>query len=358
VDIFDIARLAGVSRKTVQRVLNDATGVRPETRDKIRRIMEQHDYEPNAAARKLAMKKTNTIGLFIVEDVRLYRLYPDDSYYGAVIGAIISACSKRGYHTLVSIHDMMQVEPIMSLYRQKSIDGGIIISWSNVQALANRLLQAGHIVGAFDLSNVPDTPSACFVPILDNKKGAYSATKALIDGGHRELGIITGNSDNPAAEERLQGFRDAARDNSIPIRDTAIRRGQFTEQSGAAAIHGWVAEGTLPRAIVCSSDAIAYGALQALRELGIRVPEDVSLIGFDDLARSMYCIPPLTTMRVPRVEMAVCLAESLLARIEGMSGSEHADQSGFLSGQHESSPGNECRFEAELIVRGTCKFDT
>ncbi len=355
-DIFDIARLAGVSRKTVQRVLNNAEGVRPATRDKIRRIMEQHDYEPNAAARKLATKKTNTIGLFIVEDVRHYRLYPDDSYYGAVIGAIISACSKRGYHTLVSIHDITQVEPIMSLYRQKSVDGGIIISWSNVQALASRLLQAGHIVGAFDLGNVPDTPSACFVPRLDNRLGGYSAAKALIDGGHRELGIITGDLDNPAAEERLQGFRDAAQEYGIPIPGTAIRIGQFTEQSGEAAIRGWVAEGTLPRAIVCASDAIAYGALQALRELRIRVPEDVSLIGFDDLARSVYCVPPLTTMRVPRVDMAVWLAESLLARIEGASGNERAAVS--ASGHRESSPDNERRFEAELVVRGTCTFDT
>ncbi len=355
-DIFDIARLAGVSRKTVQRVLNDAPGVRPATRDKIRRIMEQHDYEPNAAARKLAAKKTNTIGLFIVEDVRYYRLYPDDSYYGAVIGAIISACSKRDYHTLVSIHDITQVEPIMSLYRQKNIDGGIIISWSNVQALANRLLQAGHIVGAFDRNNVPDSPAACFVPRLDNRQGGYNATKAFIDGGHRELGIITGNSDNPAAEERLQGFLDAARDHGIRIPDAAIRTGQFTEQSGAAAVHGWVAEGTLPRAIFCSSDAIAYGALHALRELQIRVPEDVSVIGYDDLARSMYCLPPLTTMHVPRVEMAVWLAESLLARIEGKSASERAAESSF--GLNRSGPDSERRFEAELVVRETCTFDT
>ena len=362
-DIFDIARLAGVSRKTVQRVLNNAPNVRPATRENIMRIMEQHDYEPNAAARKLATRKTNTIGLFIVQDERLYRLYPDDPYYGAVIGAIVSACSERGYHTLVSIHDIARLEPILSLYRQKNIDGGIIISWSNVQAVVNRVLQAGHLIGAFDAGNVPDSQAACMVPALDNRKGAYRAAKALIDGGHRDLGIIAGNPNNPAAHERLQGYLDAAREHGIGIPDTAIRTGLFTEESGEAAIRGWVSDGTLPRAILCANDAMAYGALEALRELGIRVPDDVSIVGFDDLARSQYCRPPLTTMRIPRVEMAVQLAEALLARIEEQSGDGAAGRrysasatANRRSGRSAAEPAALRRFEPELVVRGTCTF--
>jgi len=342
-DIFDIARLAGVSRKTVQRVLNNAPNVRPATRANIMRIMEQHDYEPNAAARKLATRKTNTIGLFIVQDERFYRLYPDDPYYGAVIGAIVSACSERGYHTLVSIHDIARVEPILSLYRQKNIDGGILISWSNVQAVANRVLQAGHLIGAFDPSNVPDAQAACMVPRLDNRRGAYVAAKALIEAGHRDIGIIAGNPNNPAAHERMQGYLDAAREHGIAIPDAAIRTGLFTEESGEAAIRGWAAGGRLPRAILCSNDAMAYGALEALRQLGIRVPEDVSVIGFDDLPRSRYCWPPLTTMRIPRVEMAVELAQSLLARIEAQSGDDAMPEAGR-------------RFVPELVVRRTCTF--
>jgi len=369
-DIFDIARLAGVSRKTVQRVLNNAPNVRPATRENIMRIMEQHDYEPNAAARKLATRKANTIGLFIVQDERFYRLYPDDPYYGAVIGAIISACSERGYHTLVSIHDIARVEPILSLYRQKNIDGGILISWSNVQAVANRVLQAGHLIGAFDPSNGPDMQAACMVPQLDNRKGAYIAAKALIDGGHRDIGIIAGNPNNPAAHERLQGYLEAAREHGIELQESKVRTGLFTEESGDAAIRSWVQDGTLPRAILCSNDAMAYGALEALRRLGIRVPEEVSVIGFDDLPRSQYCWPPLTTMRIPRVEMAVQLAESLLARIEldgdgAAAGRTHrrvtaVHHASSIAGGPPRGSGSHLAagrsFEPELVVRGTCTF--
>lgn len=344
-DIYDIARLAGVSRKTVQRVLNDAPNVRPSTREKILRIMEEHHYEPNAAARQLAKRKANTIGLFIVQDERHYRLYPDDIYYGVVVGTIISACSKRGFHTLVSILDISNIDPMMSLYRQKSIDGGILISWSDVHDIVEHVTNAGFLLGVFDQNNLPKGCTDLPVPYLDNRKGGYDAGKFLIEAGHRELGIVTGHPGNPSSHERLQGFLEAAEEYGIEVPKSAIYEGGFIEESGGEAIRHWISAKRLPKAIFCSNDLTAYGALKELHKSGIRVPEEVSLIGFDDLSRSEYCHPPLTTMRVPRIDMAYYLTETLLNRIAAKE-----------NGEPEVDGNEEQIFETTLVVRESCNL--
>ena len=317
-DIFDIARIAGVSRKTVQRVLNNSDQVRPETRERIMKIMEEHQYQPNVSARRLVKKKTHTIGLFIIQDPGKDRIYSDDLFYSVVIGAMINACSLRGYKVLVTMTELDDPSPVLKLYREKSIDAGIIISWSNVQGVVDEILSAGFLVGVFDQNNVTHRTPSIPMPLLQNEQGAKEAANHVIHLGHKKIGIITGDEDNRAAMERLNGFQQALNEAGLPVKPKYIYKGRFIEESGRDAVRHWMEKGDLPSAIVCSNDHIAFGALKELKEAGRDVPGDVSLIGFDNILLTEYTSPALSTMNVPRVEMAVALVEELIHRIEGV----------------------------------------
>lgn len=337
-DSFDIARLAGVSRKTVQRVLNNSSQVKPETREKVLRIMEEHRYEPNAAARRLSARKSHTIGLFIVQDASKYTLHTDDLFFGAVIGALISRCATHGYNTLVTLLDIADPEPLFSMYRQKSIDGGIIVSWSDLREVVARMREAGYEVGVFDEGYFRNPPADVPVPHLDNYRSAGEAARYLIGLGHKRLAIVTGDMDNDTARERYRGFADALREHGLPLGADAVYYGRFTEEDGERAVEHWLGKGRLPEALFCSNDLMAYGALKALARNRIPVPEAVSVVGFDDLLISQYTHPPLTTMKVPRVEMAVQVADRLIARLEK---------------RGEKEAGREV-FMATLVERSSC----
>ncbi|MGD7045823.1 LacI family DNA-binding transcriptional regulator [Jeotgalibacillus proteolyticus] len=313
-DIFDIANLAGVSRKTVQRVLNQSPQVKPETRNRILKIMDEHQYHPNVSARRLVKKKTRTIGLFIIQDPEKHDIYSDDLFYSVVIGSMIRSSSERGYNVLVTTTNVTDPAPILKLYREKSIDAGMIISWTNVQTIVDQIISAGFIVGLFDQNNVSERHPNVPIPLLCNEEGAKIATNYLIELGHKDIGIITGEEENPAAIERLSGYLDALKEGGI--QDQNVFKGRFVEQAGYEAVHYWISQKALPTAIVCSNDLIAFGALKALNEAGLSVPDNVSLIGFDNVLLTQYTTPALTTMNVPRVEMAASLVEQLVHQIE------------------------------------------
>ena len=337
-NIYDISRLAGVSRKTVQRVLNHSTNVKPETQEKIKRIMDEHHFEPSAVARKLSSKKPNTVGIFVIQDQRQYKLYTDDLFYGAVIGGIISYCNARAYNTLITIIDLSETEQLLSLYKQKSIDAGVIVSWSNVEEIVQKVTKAGFPIAVFDQNNADPLGGIVPIPRLDDWSSAYAAALYLLELGLTRLGIITGSMDNPSAPKRLAGFVQAVKDRGLSVSPNHIHYGQFVEQSGTEAIDRWIAGGQLPEALFCSNDLTAYGALKALTRHGIRVPEQVSLIGFDDLLISEYMHPALTTMRIPRVAMAVDMTDRLLNRLENP----------------DAPPSEPVVFKAELVVRDSC----
>lgn len=336
-DSFDIARLAGVSRRTVQRVLNNPDSVKAETREKIKRLMDAHRYEPNSAARKLSARKTHTIGLFLLQDSRTYTLHTDDLFFGAVIGAIISRNASRGYNTMVSMLEAADPEPMFSMYRQKGIDGGIIVSWSDVRRIVEQMREAGYSVGVFDEGLFRDAPPEVPIPHLDNYRGAGDAARYLAGLGHARIGMVAGDAGNHTARERSRGFADALREMGMPLTEEYVYRGDFTEASGERAVEHWLRGGRLPEAVFCSNDLMAYGALKALARRGIRVPDEISVMGFDDLLLSKYMHPALTTMCVPRVEMAVQLADRLIAQLEG-----------------EDEENDRQSFSATLVERSSC----
>ncbi|MEC2074007.1 LacI family DNA-binding transcriptional regulator [Alkalihalophilus marmarensis] len=333
-DTFDIAKLAGVSRKTVQRVLNDSPQVKKETRERILSIMSEYNYHPNVSARRLTKKKTQTLGLFIIQDPKKDNIYADDLFYSTVISQMISSCRDRGYNMLVTTSTVDDTSPILKLYREKSIDAGMIISWSNIQKIVDEIREADFIVGVFDQNNLSPKQQEVSVPILLNKESAVQATDYLIQLGHRRIGIITGEEVNRAAVERLNGYSEALQ--QANLEEGPVFKGNFVEKSGYEAILDWIGKGSLPTAVVCSNDLIAIGALKALGEHGISVPKQVSLIGFDNIRLTEYTNPSLTTMHLPRVEMAEYLVAQLINQVE------------------HGVPAPEQFFKASLVERHSC----
>ncbi|MBW5445052.1 substrate-binding domain-containing protein [Cohnella sp. CFH 77786] len=340
-NIFDIARMAGVSRKTVQRVLNGSPSVRPETKARIERIMEDNHYEPSETARNLSARRTRTIAVFIVQNKLQYELHTDDLYFGAVIGGIVNECTAKNYKTLITTLDVSNPEPLLSVYKQRIADAGIIVSWSNVQSIVDRVTDAGFLIGVFDPGNISPHTSPIPYPAFDNRASAREAATYLMDLGHTDLAIVTGDLSNAAAAERLRGFLEAAAERGIAVPESRIHYGQFVEGDGVQAVERWIAAGDLPRALFCSNDLMAYGALKALIKNGIPVPERISILGFDDLLISQYTHPPLTTMRVPRVLMAENLAERMIRMLEESASREGGDP--------------DRRFTAELVERESCR---
>ncbi|EXJ23277.1 Transcriptional (co)regulator CytR [Alkalibacterium sp. AK22] len=314
-DIKDIAKLAGVSTKTVQRVLNDSQHVKKETREHIQHIMSEHNYYPNVSARRLAKKKTQTLGLFIVQDPKKDNIYADDFFYSSVISQMITSAGDRGYKMLVTTTSVEDASPILKLYREKSIDAGMIISWSDIQETVDKILDYGYPVGVFDQNNLPERMEKVPVPELLNKESAFEATRHLISLGHQLIGIIAGEATNQAALERLEGYTSAMA--RAGLEAGPYYHGTFVEASGEEAVRSWISEETLPTAIFCSNDEIAVGALKALKQHDISVPDQVSLMGFDNIKITEYTTPTLSTMHVPRVEMADHLVEQMISQAEG-----------------------------------------
>ncbi|WP_423190378.1 LacI family DNA-binding transcriptional regulator [Alkalibacterium sp. f15] len=333
-DTNDIAKLANVSRKTVQRVLNDSSQVKKETRERIHRIMDEHNYYPNVSARRLAKNKTQTLGLFIIQDPELDNIYADNFFYSSVISQMITSAGDRGYNMLVTTASVENTAPILKLYREKSIDAGMIISWSNVQHTVDKIREYGYAVGVFDQNNLSSSQQDIAVPKLLNKESAFLATDYLIQLGHEKIGVITGEETNRAATERLEGYKEALK--SADLTAGPFFYGTFVEKSGYDAVMEWTEKGKLPTAIVCSNDEVAIGALKALSEQGIKVPQQVSLIGFDNIRLTQYTNPPLTTMHVPRVEMADYLVEQMIGQFE------------------RGIPATEKLFKASLVERQSC----
>ena len=339
-DIFDIAKLASVSRKTVQRVLNDSPQVKKETRERILTIMAENNYHPNISARRLTKKKTKTLGLFILQDPEKNNIYADDLFYSTVISSMISSCADCGYNVLVTTSTVDDTFPILKLYREKSIDAGMIISWSSVQKIVDEIREAGYLVGVFDQNNISPNKQDVPVPLLLNKESALDATEYLIRLGHQQIGIITGELENRAALERLDGYKEALQ--QAKLEEGPIFKGSFVEKSGYEAILEWIKKGTLPTAVFCSNDLIAIGALKALGEHDISVPEQISLIGFDNVRLTEYTNPSLTTMHLPRVEMAEYLVEQLISQVEdGVPAPEQFFKSTLVE-RHSCAPPDSC----------------
>lgn len=328
-----IAKLAGVSRSTVSRVINEHPHVRDEVRERVQQVIHQSGYQPHAAARSLVTHRTRVIGLLIPEAVSTLFTQP---YFSLLIGGITEACNRHRYHLMLSLfsHRSEQEGLYQRVLHSGYLDGVIVASSHDDDPLVPHLLQDGVIFVQVSRS---DDPRVNYVEV-DNVEGARMATEHLLRRGHRRVATITGPLSMMPGKDRLAGYRQALEARGLSVEADLTVEGDFTEEGARAAARELLA--LKPTAIFAASDTMAIGVLQAARDVGTRVPQDVALVGFDDLPMASLVEPTLTTVRQPIGRLGATAVDVLL---------------GLLDARGNGGDSvNRVLLPTELIVRASC----
>jgi DNA-binding LacI/PurR family transcriptional regulator len=308
-----VARLATVSTATVSRVVNGSPSVRPVTREAVLRAIEQLGYAPNHAARTLVTRRTNTIALVVSEsETRVF----SDPFFPRIVRGVSAALGQTELQLLLLMaRDDREHAKVERYLRQGHVDGVILMSLHGEDSLPKTLPRLGVptvLVGR------PKVDERLPWVDADNRGGARAATAHLLDAGRENVAAITGPLDMTVGVDRFEGYRDALRAAGRRFRKLLVAHGDFSKESGARAMRELAERVPDVDAVFVANDPMAMGALEALRALGRGVPEDVAVIGFDDVADAASTDPPLTTVSQPLEQMTKSLAELLLRRMEGL----------------------------------------
>jgi len=305
----EVAELAGVSRSTVSRVINDHPSVRQETRDRVWRAIRESGYRPHAVARSLVTRRTQIIGMVIPETVTT--LFTDP-FFALFLRGATEACNAHHYQLLLSLFNDLdgQEELYQRVLHNGYLDGVLVASAPLKDPIVPNLLR--DRIPFISVGRHPDE-RVQYVDV-DNVGGARMAVEHLIRLGHRRIGTITGRLDMVHGQARLEGYRQALEARQIPVKEELIIEGDYTENSGLVGMQRLLPAS--PSAVFVASDTMAIGALKALRQAGQQVPQDVALVGFDDIPVASVVEPPLTTVRQPISQMGALAVETLLDLIE------------------------------------------
>ena len=314
-----VARRAGVSRATVSRVVNGSTTVAESIQQAVRRAVEELGYVPNLAARSLVTQRTDSVALVMPEAAT--RVFSDDQVFPGIIrGAAQELEAADKQLVLMLAGSPAGHERVERYTTGRHVDGVLFASLHGEDPLPGRLARLGIPVVCsgrpLDGADVP------YVDV-DHEGGVTRAVGHLIATGRRRIATIAGPQDMVAGIERLIGYRAALTAAGLP---ELVAYGDFTRESGTAAMRALLAADPELDAVFAASDLMAHAALRALREAGRRVPEDVAVIGFDDIETAAYTEPPLTTVRQPIVELGRAMTRQLLRIAAG----EHVEQALML----------------------------
>ncbi len=293
-NIDKIAKLAHVSRSVVSRVINNHPNVSEEARQRVLEVVEKYNYRPNSVARSLATRSTYQIGVLTS---RISEESLGNGYWSLLYLGIFEECIRRGYYVHLSFYSSsMAGELHQYLLNEHHLDGVICLNEEVTDFTVKKL--AEKEVPIVLVGHNPNYPDICSVDV-NNYDGAYKAAKHLIDLGHTEIGGIFGDQNVQETEHRMKGFRDAFDDAGFSSNEDYITVGSYTQRDGYRTMNKWLKKYSEMTALFCASDTIAMGALLALYENNISVPEQFSVVGFDGLPISRYLIPPLTTVVQP-----------------------------------------------------------
>jgi LacI family transcriptional regulator len=307
VTIVDVAREAGVSYTTVSRVVNGKGNVKPETRERVVMAMTRLGYVVDQRARSLAGGRSQVIGL-LVHDL-------GTSYIGEVIRGIDAELAAAQYDLLLyTTHrrKMKESAYVVTLTRGLA-DGLLLVLPRNPGAYLETLRQHRFPHVLIDHRGVDEAAPAVAAA---NRQGAYGATKYLVELGHRRIGFITGAMDQICAQHRLEGYKAALVDHGLIFAPELVYEGDFFQPLGYAGASVLLELPHPPTAIFASNDVSAFGVMEAVQEHGLRIPDDVSVVGFDDIPQAVHVHPPLTTVRQPLVEMGRTATRMLLEYIK------------------------------------------
>jgi LacI family transcriptional regulator len=329
-----VARLAGVSVATVSRVLNDSGPVKDETRRRILEVVESLGYVPHVAARSLTTNQTDTLGVLLPD------IYGE--FFSELIRGIDSAARRQGYHVLVSgsHEDREEVRAVLRALRGR-VDGLILMTPTSEMLEALRSIPPDSLPTV--LLNCPPGGLSFDSINVDNHGGAVAMVRHLAGlepRRHRRIAFIQGPPDNHDARERLRGYRDAVRE--LDGAETGAELevpGDFSEEAGCRAGERLLELPRRPTAVFAANDAMAIGCLHAFRKAGVRVPEEIAVVGFDDIPIARFMSPPLTSVGVPIAELGALALERLLEAVR--------QRGDIRSPRHEELP-------PTLMVRSSC----
>lgn len=305
--IKDVANRAGVSITTVSHVINHTRFVSEELIQRVQAAMEELNYQPNTLARSLRMGETKTIGLIV----------PDNSnpFFAEVSRIIEDIGFEKGYGVFLCNSDgiLEKEAAYIRMLIAKQVDGIIFIAAENTQENLIDLTSRNFPVVVVD-RDLPD--SAIDVVLVNNEMGGCDAVNYLLNLGHIRIACITGPSQLTPNAARVEGYRLALHNAGIPVQEELVVPGDFRSLSGEKAMERLLQLDEPPTAVFACNDLMAIGALRTLRNHNLRVPEDISVIGFDDISMSVEVTPALTTIAQPIAELSTCAAELLIKRIQ------------------------------------------
>jgi len=332
VTIEEIARLAEVSRSTVSRVINNHPNVRPQVRERVLQVIREHDYAPNAAARSLASARSRVIGALIPRSAA--QIFADP-FFPLMIAGLSESSAASGYFLMLA---MITSELEQGFYNQvlrgRYVDGLIMLSNDIDDPLLPQLLRDPTPLVL--IGRHPYLDGLAWVD-AENRDGAQQAVRHLIRLGHRRVATITGPLTMTAGLDRRDGYRHALAEAGLPADPALAVEADFTAEGGYQAMRRLLALPNHPRAIFAASDTMAVGAIRAIHDAALRVPEDVAVVGYDDLPIAAAATPPLTTVRQPITEMAAAAVRALIEQIET-----------------PQAPRRPLRLPTTLVVRDSC----
>lgn len=306
--IFDVGRRAGVSRSTVSRVLNSKGEVDPNTAETVWKAIRELNYHPNASARALVRQRTDMIGVMLA--------HVSDPFYEKIIKGIEAATSSRNMGVaFYNSDDDLQNHKLLitSVLESNKVDGLIVVG----SHLGDRKMILEIIGRGFPIAMIERIFSDSKVPCVasDNRQGAVLAVEHLIQLGHRRIGCITGNLHYQTAIERLEGYKLTLERHHLPVEEELIAFGVFHSENGYEGMKQLLALSEPPTAVFACNDMMAFGAITAIKEFGLSVPDDIAVVGYDDIVFATMFYPQLTTIRQPLFEMGSLVAGSLIDRI-------------------------------------------
>ncbi|HVO69248.1 MAG TPA: substrate-binding domain-containing protein [Aggregatilineaceae bacterium] len=304
--IKDVARSASVSVSTVSHVVNGTRHVTPETTARVRQAIEELGYHPNSVARSLRRGKTHTLGLLVPDNsnpffAEVARVVEDE---GFIEGYSVILCNSSGSEAREKIY----VDVLLS----KQVDGLIFIASSTRLTGLRRVLNAKVPVVVVDR----EIPSSSVTHILvDQWRGGYIAGEYLVKLGHHQIAVITGPDATTSSAQRLQGFNHSLSNRGISLDEHRVMAGDFRFAGGQEAIRELLARGLKFTAVFAANDLMAMGAINTLHGVGLRIPEDVSVMGFDDIPYAATALPPITTIAQPIEELGRLSVHALIEQI-------------------------------------------
>jgi len=304
--IADVAQKAGVSQATVSRVLNGSDTVTARTRSKVMKVIHELDYQPNAAAKNLRSQKTMTIGV-IVPDV-------NNAYYAEVIKGIANVAYARKYKIIIcdTENNKEKEFEFVNLLMNRTIDGLVMVTPNLLEDEIKQVAEKGYSLAVIGKDIQHERIPCAFT---NNVKFSIDVVNHLVARGHRDIVFLSGYADAVDSFERLEGYMKGLKEHQLPFRPEYIENGNFSEEGGYEAIQRLFARGLDFTAVYAANDEMALGVYKACKEQGVRIPEDLAVVGVDNNRIGSYIAPSLSTVDQPKYAMGAVIIERLIEQM-------------------------------------------